>query len=174
MRIAAIVLLGLLTAACGFQLRGQAKLPFETLYVAIPAISPLGIELKRNIVAATHTKLVNTPAEAQAVFELISEEREKTILSFDSSGQVREYQLRYRLRFRVRDARGRDYLPQSEIQLTRDVSYSSTQVLAKESEEQLLYRDMQSDVVQQILRRLAAAPSEPVAFEPRPKDATAR
>jgi len=29
-------------------------------------------------------------------------------------------------------------------------------VLAKESEEALLYRDMQSDLVQQILRRLAA------------------
>ena len=52
-------LLALLTAGCGFQLRGQASLPFETLYVAIPAISPLGIELKRNIVAGTRTKLVN-------------------------------------------------------------------------------------------------------------------
>jgi LPS-assembly lipoprotein len=165
-RVLAIVLLGLLTA-CGFQLRGQAKLPFETLYVAIPAVSPLGTELKRNIIAGTHTKLVNTPGEAQAILELISEERGKTILSFDTSGQVLEYQLHYRLKFRVHDARGRDYLPLSEIRLTRDVSYSSSQVLAKESEEQLLYRDMQSDVVQQILRRLAAAPAEP-------KDATAR
>ena len=174
MRTLAIVVLALLTAACGFQLRGQATLPFETLYVAIPAISPLGIELKRNIVAGTHTRLVNTPAEAQAILELTSEERGKTILSFDTTGQVREYQLRYRLSFRVRDAKGRDYLPQSEIRVTRDVSYSSTQVLAKESEEQLLFRDMQSDMVQQILRRLAAAPAEPIAFEPEPSNATAR
>ncbi|MBK5102969.1 MAG: hypothetical protein JJE42_01870 [Burkholderiales bacterium] len=174
MRVAAILALGLLTAACGFQLRGQAQLPFETLYVAIPAVSPLGTELKRNIIAGTRTRLVNTPGEAQAILELVSEERGKTILSFDSSGQVLEYQLHYRLKFRVRDARGRDYLPQSEIRLTRDVSYTSSQVLAKESEEQLLYRDMQSDVVQQILRRLAAAPAEPVAFEPEPKDAAPR
>jgi LPS-assembly lipoprotein len=174
MRILAIVALGLVTAACGFQLRGQAKLPFETLYVAIPAISPLGIELKRNIIAGTHTRLVNTPAEAQAIFEMTSEERGKSILSFDTSGQVREFQLRYRLSFRVRDAKGRDYLPQSEIRVTRDVSYSSTQVLAKESEEQLLFRDMQNDMVQQILRRLAAAPAEPIAFEPEPSNATAR
>ena len=174
MRILAIVVLGLLTAACGFQLRGQAKLPFETLYVAIPDISPLGIELKRNIIAGTHTRLVKTPAEAQAVFELTSEARDKSILSFDTSGQVREYQLRYSLGFRVRDAKGRDYLPRSEIRVTRDVSYSSTQVLAKESEEQLLYRDMQSDMVQQILRRLAAAPAQPIAFEPAPANAAAR
>lgn len=174
MRLLAIALLGLLTAACGFQLRGQATLPFETLYVAIPATSPLGTELKRNIIAGTRTRLVDTPAEAQAILELLAEERSKTILSFDTAGQVREYQLRYRMRFRVRDARGRDYLPQSEIRLTRDVSYNNSQVLAKESEEQLLYRDMQSDVVQQVLRRLAAAPAEPIAFEPGPKDAAAR
>jgi LPS-assembly lipoprotein len=174
MRILAIVALGLLTAACGFQLRGQATLPFETLYVAIPAISPLGTELKRNITAGTHTKLVNDPTRAQAILELISEERSKSILSFDTSGQVRELQLRYRLSFRVRDARGRDYLPRREISVTRDISYNSTQVLAKESEESLLYRDMQSDVVQQILRRLAAAPAEPIAFEPEAKDAAAR
>ncbi len=174
MRTLAIVVLALLTAACGFQLRGQATLPFETLYVAIPAISPVGIELKRNIIAGTHTRLVNTPAEAQAILELTSEERGKTILSFDTTGQVREYQLRYRLSFRVRDAKGRDYLPQSEIRVTRDVSYSSTQVLAKESEEQLLFRDMQSDMVQQILRRLAAAPAQPITFEPEPGNATAR
>jgi len=117
---------------------------------------------------------VNTPAEAQAIFELTSEERGKSILSFDTTGQVREFQLRYRLSFRVRDAHGRDYLPQSEIRATRDVSYSSTQVLAKESEEQLLFRDMQSDMVQQILRRLAAAPAEPIAFEAEPNHATAR
>ena len=174
MRLLLSAVLALSLAACGFQLRGQAKLPFESLYVAIPAVSPLGNELKRNIIAGTHTRLVNTPTEAQAILELISEERSKTILSFDTAGQVREYQLRYRLSFRVRDARGRDYLPQNEIRLTRDVSYSSAQVLAKESEEQLLYRDMQSDVVQQILRRLAAAPAEPIAFEPEAKDATAR
>jgi LPS-assembly lipoprotein len=174
MRILAIVVLGLVTAACGFQLRGQAKLPFETLYIDIPDISPLGIELKRNIIAATHTKLARGRAEAQAILSVTSEERGKTILSFDASGQVREFQLRYRLSFRVRDARGRDYLPQSEIRLTRDISYSNTQVLAKESEELLLFRDMQSDMVQQILRRLAAAPAEPISFEPAAKDATAR
>ena len=103
------------------------------------------------------------------------EERAKTILSFSANGQVAELQLRYRLSFRVRDAKGRDYLPQSEIRLTRDISFNSSQVLAKESEELLLYRDMQSDMVQQILRRLASAPAEPVAFEPAPiDDATAR
>jgi LPS-assembly lipoprotein len=174
MRILAIVVLGLVTAACGFQLRGQATLPFETLYVAIPDISPMGTELKRNIIAGTHTKLVNDPALAQATLSVISEERAKTILSFDTAGRVRELQLRYRLNFRVHDAKGRDYLPPSEIRLARDISFNDAQVLAKEQEELLLFRDMQSDVVQQILRRLSGAPAQPIAFEPDSKDAVAR
>jgi len=174
MRILTIVVLGLLTAACGFHLRGQATLPFETLYVAIPDISPMGIELKRNIIAGTRTRLVNDPALAQAILSVSAEDRGKTILSFDTSGRVREFQLRYRLSFRVSDARGRDYLPQNEIRLTRDISFNDSQVLAKESEEALLYRDMQSDMVQQILRRLSAAPAVPIALQAEPKDAAAR
>ena len=56
------------------------------------------------------------------------------------------------------------YLPTNEVLLTRDVSYSDAQVLAKEAEEALLYRDMQSDMVQQILRRLVAA--NPISPQP--------
>jgi LPS-assembly lipoprotein len=173
MRILAIAMLSTLTA-CGFQLRGQARLPFETLHVALPDISPLGIELKRYIIAGTHTRLVSDPAAAQAILSVASEERAKTILSLDAAGRVREFKLRYVLSFRVHDAKGRDYLPQNEIRLARDISFVDTQVLAKESEELLLFRDMQSDMVQQILRRLAAAPAEPIAFEPAAKDAAAR
>ena len=173
MRIVAILVLALLTAACGFQLRGQAKLPFDTLYVACPRTAA-GNELKRNIIAGTSTRLVDSAAAAQAVLSVAPEKRSKIILSFDASGQAAELQLRYRLKFRVHDAQGRDYLPQSEIRLTRDISYSGTQVLAKESEEALLYRDMQSDMVQQILRRLAASPAEPKLSEPAQTDATPR
>ena len=174
MRVLVLLALAWLTSSCGFQMRGQATLPFETLYIAVPEISQLGIELKRNIIAGTHTRLVNDPAQAQAILNVVSEERTKTILSFNTSGTVAEFQLRYRLSFRVSDARGRDYLPQSEIRLTRDVSFNDAQVLAKESEEVILYRDMQGDMVQQILRRLAAAPAEPIVFDPAKDDATAR
>lgn len=150
---AAVLCAGL--AACGFQLRGQASLPFATLYV--PGSSPLVVELKRNVVAGTHSKLVPSERDAQAVFGITHEIREKVILSFNTSGQVREYQLRYRVGFQLADSRGRTYIPANEIQLTRDVSFNEGQVLAKESEDLLLYRDMQSDMVHQIIRRLVAA-----------------
>jgi len=145
-----------LLAGCGFHLRGQAQLPFETLY--IPGGNPLVVELKRNVAAASKTRLVSSSSDAQAVLGFTQELREKVILSFNAAGRVSEYQLRYRVGFRVTDPKGAQvYLPTSEILLTRDVSYSDAQVLAKETEEALLYRDMQSDMVQQIMRRLVAA-----------------
>ena len=151
-------------AACGFHLRGQAQLPFETLY--IPGDNPLVVELKRNVAAGSKTRLVNSPSDAQAVFGFTQELREKIILSFSSAGRVSEYQLRYRVGFRVTDPKGTQvFLPTSEVLLTRDVSYSDAQVLAKETEEALLYRDMQSDMVQQIMRRLVAAKPASAPFE---------
>jgi LPS-assembly lipoprotein len=162
MRTALLALILALTMAlsgCGFQLRGQADLPFNTVYA--PGTSPLVVELRRNIVAGTHTKLLAAPENAQAIFGLTQEVREKVILSFNTAGLVREYQLRYRIGFRVHDVKGRDYIPASEIQLTRDISFNEGQILAKESEEALLYRDMQSDMVQQIIRRMAAAKLRP-------------
>ena len=149
-----VTLAVILAAGCGFKMRGQASLPFETLY--IPPGSSLAVELKRNIAAGTRTRLVDVQGNAQAILGFTLETREKEILSFNTQGRVREYQLRYRVGFRVSDGKGRDYIPANEIQLTRDVSFNDAQVLAKEAEEALLYRDMQSDMVQQILRQLAA------------------
>ena len=152
----ALVVVALL-AACGFQLRGQAELPFQTLYV--PGNTALAVELRRNLAAASRTRLVDSPKEAEAVLGFTGDLREKTILSFSSAGRVQEYQLRYRVGFRITDPKGLVYLPTSEILLTRDMTYNDAQVLSKEAEEAQLYRDMQSDMVQQILRRMVTAKS---------------
>lgn len=159
MRALITILMALLVAACGFQLRGAQPLPFSSLY--IPADSwETGALLKRNIRALNTTQLVETPQEAQAVFTLIGEAREKNILSLSGTGRVREYQLRYRLAFRVHDLKGREFIAPTEIVLVRDISFSDERVLAKEQEEALLYRDMQNDMVQQLMRRMAATKIE--------------
>jgi len=150
------ILLSLAVAGCGFHLRGTADLPFETIYVP-NATAGVALDLKRNLQVGTRTRVVDDPRQAQAILQFTEESREKEILSLTGGGRVREFQLRYRVGFRVHDGKGGEFVPQSTIQLTRDVTYSDTAVLAKESEEQLLYRDMQSDMVQQIMRRLAAA-----------------
>ena len=146
----------MILAGCGFKLRGTAEVPFETLY--IPGSSGgIALDLKRNIQAGTDARVVDDPKQADAILEFSEEAREKDILSLTGTGRVREFQLRYRVGWRVHDGRGGTYVPQSTIQLTRDVTFNDAEVLAKEAEEQLLFRDMQTDMVQQIMRRLAAA-----------------
>ena len=147
------------TAACGFQLRGsdgQFALPFRSIYLAFPETSPLGIELRRNLRGANTVQVVSDPTQAEARFEVVSEGRNKSILSLNSQGRVREYLLTYTLVFRLRDNKGGELMPPTEIMLKRPLTFNENQVLAKESEEALLYRDMQTDLVQQILRRMAA------------------
>lgn len=157
MRALISVLLALLVAACGFQLRGAQPLPFTSLYIDTSEGSELGAALRRNIRALGSTQITQTPQEAQAIFTVIGEAREKSILSLSGTGRVREFQLRYRFAYRVHDLKGREFVPPTEIVLVRDISFSDERVLAKEQEETLLYRDMQNDMVQQLLRRLAAA-----------------
>jgi len=155
--LALMLLAGL--SACGFQLRGsdgQYNMPFKTIYLAFPDNSSLGTELRRNLRGSDKVIVVADVSQAEAQFEVLSENRNKAILSLNSQGRVREYMLTYTLVFRVRDAKGMEVLGATEIVLKRPLTFNESQVLAKESEEGLLYRDMQRDLVQQILRRLAA------------------
>lgn len=140
--------------ACGFQLRGAATFPFDSISIASVG-SPFLAELGRNIQSGSNAKVVPSGQEAQAQFNLLQEVRDKVILSLSTAGRVREYQLRYIVSYRV-TGKGGEYMPVTQIVLRRDISFND-QVLAKESEEQLLFREMQSDMVQQVMRRMRAA-----------------
>jgi LPS-assembly lipoprotein len=142
---------------CGFQLRGSANLPWESLYVDLPDNNSLGAELKRNLRAGTKTRIVERRDDAQAIIQANAETRSKAILSLNSNGAVREFRLKYQFAYRIIDKQGNDIGAPGDLLIERDYSFNDNQVLAKESEEALLYRDMQTDMVQQIMRRLAAA-----------------
>lgn len=151
----AMLMAAALLSACGFALRGAATFPFNSIYIGFPDSSALGSELKRNIRANDHTAIVTDPKQADVILDVLAETRDKVILSLNSQGRVREYNLLYTLKFRVRNLAGKEYLGPTEISLKRNITFNESQVLAKEAEEALLYRDMQSDLVQQVMRRLA-------------------
>ncbi len=150
-----------LLGACGFRLRGVPQFAFGSLYIAAPAASPVARELTRTLQGSGGNLRVTREAaemnQVQAVFELLSEQQERTVVALNSAGQVRELQLRLRIRFRLRDPQGDEIIAPTELLQTRDVSYNETVALAKEAEEALLMRNMQTDLVQQLMRRLAAA-----------------
>ena len=100
--------------------------------------------------------MVDAAAQAQVVFEALLDARERSVVGSTAAGQVRELQLRTRLQFRLRTPAGRELIPATELVLARDMNYSEELALAKEQEEALLFRTMQSDIVAQVMRRLAA------------------
>lgn len=149
-------------AGCGFHLRGEASYAFDTIYLNSPSTSPFTTDLRRALDTSGSAKLAPAADKAQVVLDVNSVDDEKHILSLSSGGKVFEYLLTKRVVFRVHDSEGNDWLPTSEVIVRRTYTYSDTEALAKEYEEQRLWRDMQSDAVYQVVRRLQAA-KKPVA-----------
>lgn len=147
-------------AACGFRLRGVPQFAFRSLFIQASRGSLFARELERMLSSASEQLTVlrepRSPAEAEAIFELLGEQQERAVVGFNASGQVRELQLRLRLRFRLRKPDGEELIPETELLQQRDISYNESIALSKEAEEQLLYRNMRTDLAQQLLRRLAA------------------
>ena len=151
--IAAVLVL--ILVGCGFHLRGQATLPYSTLFVSGPSGTSLTRSLTR-VLKSSGVKVVERQEDAEVSLIILSDTREKSILSLSGAGRAQEYELRERVSFRIVTPKEPD-LPASEIVTQRTISFNDAQVLAKESEESLLYRDMENDTVQQLLRRLQAA-----------------
>lgn len=146
-------------AGCGFGLRQPAQYAFSSLYSSVAPNSPLGIELRRQLLAGGQLDYITEPArqkDAQVLLDVYSEQRVKTVVGVSATGQVREFQLRLTLKFRLRSSLGKELIPETELVQQRTMSYSEAFALSKEAEEAMLYRNMQGDMVQQILRRLAA------------------
>jgi LPS-assembly lipoprotein len=147
----------LAASGCGFELRRAPELRFRTLLLdGFKAHSPLAQELRRSLAASTTTKVVESAAQAEVVLTALEDVRDKGAAVSTTAGQVRELQLRLKFRFSLRTPGGKELIPASEILLTRDMTYNERDALAKEQEEELLYRAMQSDIANQVLRRLAA------------------
>ncbi|WP_434513882.1 LPS assembly lipoprotein LptE [Dechloromonas sp. ARDL1] len=165
--IVALILAFALTG-CGFHLRGvgSGNLPYNTMHIALPETAEVNIWLQRYIKASGSTTIVDDAKSADAVFQQLSDTRQKTILSVNAQGRVREYRLQLDYRFRVVNQKGQILVPPNEINLTRDITFDDSNVLAKDLEEGLLWRDMNNDLVNQIMRRLSIIkPKNPDAEE---------
>lgn len=146
----------LFLAACGFQLRGAYTLPYASLHIMMAESSEIGAGVRRAIRASGGTRLADRPEEAEGTLVQTLETRERIILALSATGRVREVRLRFRYAYRVVDRHGRELVPNTVLELNRDMTFDDSVVLSKEQEENLLWRDMQNDVVQQLMRRLAA------------------
>jgi len=159
-------------AACGFTLRTHMEMPFATIGVTPESGSGVAGDLVRFL--GDSVRPVAPPRGGQApdvILDILEESRDKVVVGVNASGLVREYDLRLKVRFRVRTPLGHELIPATVIEQARSISFNESVVLSKEAEDAFLYRDMQSDIVQQLSRRLAVIklapkPALPAASAP--------
>lgn len=161
----ACLALFMLLSACGFALRGVTPMPFDTLYVGIPDNSQFGADVRRSLRAASpNTKLVESPKEAQAIFQQVADTRTLREVSLNAQGRVEEYELGINYTFRLIDNKGRALIPDTTLSIYREMPYDDQVVQAKQGQIDTLYKAMQRDLVSRVLRRMTA-PDVRRAFE---------
>ena len=156
----ALELTAALLQGCGFALRGAPNYVFDTVAVTPERSGGVAAELSRLL--GSRVRPAKTPEGASppdAIIEVLSESRQKVVVGVNAAGLVREFELRLTVRFSVRTTKGKVLIEPTDIRLERNVSFNEATVLSKETEEVMLNRDMQTDAVQQIVRRLAAIKS---------------
>ena len=139
---------------CGFKPRGSAEMPFKTIYIESDGFSFFDTELRRSLASNNNVLVVGDSREAELRLHVIDEVRDKKILSLSNSGNVREFELQYRVSYQVAGSGLTASGARQQITVTRSLTYSDTKLLAKEEEELLLFEEMQLDAVGQLLRRL--------------------
>ncbi len=154
---AAALVATIAVAACGFHLRGDVGYAFPTIQIRSPTPQPIVTELRRNLEGSASTKVVEDAKDATVTLEIANVVDDKSVLSLSSGGRVSEYALTKRVSFSLRDKEGRDWIPAGEIVIRRSYTFNESEVLAREHEETRTLREMQTDAVQQIMRRLQAA-----------------
>ena len=149
--------------ACGFHLRGAPNFVFSSIYVQAGRGSPVGTLLRRNLDSASDNLIVikdpEAPDKAEVICQILGEQAQRVIVGSNVAGQVREVELRLIVRFSLRTPGGDEVIPSTEIRQIRNVTYNETIALSKAVEEEMLNKDMRNDIVQQIIRRLAAVKS---------------
>lgn len=145
-------------SGCGFKLRQAPTFAFQTVRIAGNMGTPVSVELRKALIT-NGLQVVSGAVPADVVLTVVTDQRERIAVGQTAAGQVRELQLRTRFTFRLRTPTDKELIEDTELLLERDLSFSETVVLSKAAEEELLYRDMASDAVQQVVRRMAAVKS---------------
>jgi len=155
----------LLMTGCGFHLRGSVTLPEQMTTTYIQDSNPASLissKLKRALIKNNVNVIDgvnNTPGASIAVLQLSNERFNQRQLSSGSSTLIKEYELNYTITFSLRNQSNKTLLSTQTIKVTREQTFDETQVLAKTTEQDKMKKEMISDAIRQMLRRLQSIQS---------------
>ena len=155
-RILLLVALAMALPGCGFQLRGSdLRSSVATAHVdAVPRHSyaePMRLALVR-----AGVELLDTPTADTLVVDLIDERSKRRSISVSQSAVAAEYEVVVGVRYGVRDGAGQQLIEPQWLERERVYRVDRDNLLGSSEERALLEREMQNELIQQIIRSLDA------------------
>lgn len=149
-----VALLMCVLASCGFHLRGTVEIPDQVLPIYI-ASDDAGLKnaLKRLFLSNKVTP-ASKESDAVSILKITRVEKKRRVISTDSQGRAREYELTYQFDYEF--LVNTNSLVTNKISLSRDLAFDPLNVLAVGYETSELYEDMQKDSVRLVLQQVMA------------------
>jgi len=160
LKLTLVLAMALLLAGCGFRLQGASVLPEGLGRVHVAArdeLSAFAVELFRGLERAGAQR-ATTPAEADATVRVTVDRTGRRVLSVSTRNTPQEFEIFYVVEYSI-DAGGEQVVPPQRLELTRNISFDESQLLAKDREEEILRDAMARDLAGLVLRRLESLPA---------------
>jgi LPS-assembly lipoprotein len=152
------LLIGVLSAGCGFHLKGYGRLSpaLDGLYIA-------GFENRGSLSAILYDNLqgrgavlVDDPVSAKMIIEIVEEKFTSRVLSVDAGGKALDKELHLSALARARVPGSGEEGVEQLFDVSRQLSFSGDDELGQRNETNLMKYDMQNDMAEQIIHRLEA------------------
>jgi len=150
-KLIAILLLIVITS-CGFHLRGMTEISYKTISLEGKELS-LTKNLKK-ILNTNKVAIVSSTENPELRVEFLSEESEKRILSLSGQGLVREFEIFYRVRYRIKTSDSEIWSQENIIETRKDFTYSDSNLIGKEEEERQLNEAMRIEAITSLFNQI--------------------
>ena len=150
-KLIAILLLIVITS-CGFHLRGMTEISYKTISLEGKELS-ITKNLKK-ILNTNKVAIVSSTENPELRVEFLSEESEKRILSLSGQGLVREFEIFYRVRYRIKASDSEIWSQENIIETRKDFTYSDSNLIGKEEEERQLNEAMRIEAITSIFNQI--------------------
>ena len=146
------ILLLLVITSCGFHMRGMTEISFKTISLEGKELS-FTKNLKK-ILKTNKVAIVSPTENPELRVELLSEESEKRILSLSGQGLVREFEIFYRVRYRIKTSDSEIWSQENIIETRKDFTYSDSNLIGKEEEERQLNEAMRNEAITNLFNQI--------------------
>ena len=142
----------LMITSCGFHLRGMTEISFKSVSLEGKELS-FTKNLKKTL-TSNKVAIVLPTENPELRVELLSEESEKRILSLSGQGLVREFEIFYRVRYRVKTVDSETWSQENILETRRDFTYSDANLIGKEEEERQLNESMHNEAITNLFNQI--------------------